>query len=72
MTYCNPPPGEPRTRELIEAEFPGWAISRATSGLWHAQNTVPSGFTVSGDDLPDLRDQMRAATRRAEHAAGSG
>ena len=54
----------------VQRDYPGWRCWRAISGLYYARPaTAEPGDTASvkGEDLLDLRDQIR----RAE-AAGTG
>jgi hypothetical protein len=53
-------PAEP-TRAEVEQEFPGWQVGRSTSLLWFAARRDGQGETVQGEDLMDLRDELRRA-----------
>ena len=55
--------GEP-TREDIERDHPGWDIERGTSGLWYATRRDGPRVMVRGEDLMDLRDEIRRAEAR--------
>jgi hypothetical protein len=49
------------TREAIEKEFPGWEAWEGMDRMWHARirGAVPP-VMVHGEDLVDLRDQVKA------------
>jgi hypothetical protein len=49
------------TVESLATEFPGWEAWQGIDRLWHARirGAVPP-VMVHGDDLVDLRDQIRA------------
>jgi hypothetical protein len=46
-----------RMREQFEAEFPGWRISRDSSGRWCAVRT--NWGALYGQSAPELRDRLR-------------
>jgi hypothetical protein len=45
----------------VEQEFPDWQITCATSGLWYATRRDDRDVRVHGEDLLDLRDELRRA-----------
>ncbi len=48
------------TEQSILAEFPGWSIWQGIEGLWHARiKGATPPVIVTGEDLTDLRDQIR-------------
>jgi hypothetical protein len=55
------------TAESLATEFPGWEAWQGIDRLWHARirGAVPP-VMVHGDDLAELRDQMRAYIGRQE------
>jgi hypothetical protein len=51
------------TLDGLRAEFPGWTITRAVSGLYYANRPAapdaePSGL-IMGEDPEDLRDMIK-------------
>jgi hypothetical protein len=50
---------EEPTKESIQAEFPGWYVSRGTDNRWHARlrGTRPP-VTVADDHLDGLREEI--------------
>lgn len=53
-----------RLENEIEAEFPGWLISRESSGRWTAVR--PDWGLLYGDSAPELRARLR------RYASGDG
>ena len=48
------------TGESIEAEFPGWEAWQGIDRLWHARiRGATPPVMVHGEDLVDLRDQVK-------------
>jgi hypothetical protein len=64
---------EPGSLAELQAEFPAWLIDRGVSGYYYARRPKDSAV-LSGEDLLDLRDQIRGWIGRhdppAESAAG--
>jgi hypothetical protein len=56
------PVGEPTLAE-VAAQYPSWRCAQGLSGLYHAQHKI-TGQQVTGEDPPDLRDQLKAAQAR--------
>ena len=56
------PPGEPGLAD-VQAQYPHWRCAQGVSGLYHADNGA-TGQQVTGEDLPNLRDQIKAAEAR--------
>jgi hypothetical protein len=57
------------TMESLATEFPAWEAWQGIDRLWHARirGAVPP-VMVHGDDLVDLRDQIRAYIGRQEES----
>jgi len=55
------------TRESIKAEFPGWEAFQGVDLLWHARiRGATPPVMVHGEDLVDLRDQIRRGISKIE------
>ena len=51
------------SREELERQFPRWHMWKGISGLWYASRRGSSPpVVVRGEDLVDLRDEMRRWT----------
>jgi hypothetical protein len=46
-----------RLQSELEADFPGWLISREAAGRWSAQ--LPRQGGLYGDNAPQLRERLR-------------
>jgi hypothetical protein len=58
------------TKESIEAEFSGWEAWQGVDRLWHARiRGVTPPVMVHGEDLVDLRDQVKRKISQLEEAA---
>jgi broad specificity phosphatase PhoE len=58
------------TKESIEAEFPGWEAWQGVDWLWHARiRGATPAVMVHGEDLVDLRDQVKRKISQLEEAA---
>lgn len=58
------------TKESIQAEFRGWEAFRGVDRRWHARlRGAETPVMVHGEDLIDLRDEIRRAVSRAEERA---
>jgi hypothetical protein len=54
MSAAEPTDGEMR------ATFPGWEVWKGICGLWYARRLLSNPpVVVRGEDLTDLRDQIR-------------
>jgi hypothetical protein len=55
------------TTESIESEFPGWHVWQGVNYLWYARLEKSSPpVVVMGEDLLDLRDQVKGWCGRSE------
>jgi hypothetical protein len=58
------------TVKSIEAEFPGWETWQGVDRLWHARiRGATPPVMVHGEDLVDLRDQVKRKISQLEEAA---
>jgi hypothetical protein len=62
--HAYPSAAEP-TLDDICAAFPDWRIWKGICGLWYAQQQQ-TGPPVRGEDLADLRDQIRGVSWRSQ------
>jgi hypothetical protein len=65
------PPDEPTLAD-VQREYPAWRCWRGISGLYHAARAGQGHDRhpeVTGEDPLDLRDQIRRAQARHDHAA---
>ena len=55
------------TKESIEAEFMGWEAWQGIDRMWHARirGAIPP-VMVHGEDLLDLRDEIRRKLSKME------
>jgi hypothetical protein len=61
------------TTESIQAEFRGWEAFQGVDRRWHARlRGTETPVMVHGEDLIDLRDQIRRAVPRPKSGPGSG
>ena len=58
------------TKESIQAEFRGWEAFQGVDRRWHARlRGAETPVMVHGEDLIDLRDEIRRAVSQAEERA---
>jgi hypothetical protein len=58
------------TKESIQAEFRGWEAFQGVDRRWHARlRGAQTPVMVHGEDLTDLRDEIRRAVSQAEERA---
>jgi hypothetical protein len=58
------------TAESIEAELPGWEAWQGVDWLWHARiRGATPPVMVHGEDLDDLRDQVKRKISQLKEAA---
>ena len=59
--------GDEVTRESIEAEFPGWEVWQGIDRMWHARiRGATPPVMVHGEDLIDLRDEIKRRLAKSE------
>lgn len=56
---------EPTGGEM-RATFPGWEVWKGICGLWYARPLSTPPVVVRGEDLTDLRDQIRGEEGRRQ------
>lgn len=54
-----------RLESELEADFPGWLITREASGRWSAQ--LPGWGELYGDSAPQLRERLRQYAQGTAH-----
>ena len=59
-------PADEPTLADVQAQYPHWACTQGISGFYHATHH-DSGQQVTGEDPPDLRDQIKTAEARHHH-----
>jgi hypothetical protein len=58
---------DPITAESIADEFPSWEAWQGIDSLWHARiRGATPPVMVHGEDLVDLRDQIKRKLSQAE------